>query len=195
VDRKASFPLTVGFIVIVCAAAIYFSLNVRKGEPTTHVIAGSANPAALASASSTTIEPHVDEQTGTLVIQAGDEVDSNGILVGVTGVTAPYSAGNSKPSNGQFMLVNVEVHNSLDPGGAALNISPASTFELQDASGRTWAPTTLTGAPTAPSGQINPGATLNGALAYDVPTGIDYRLLFKNPQVSNGEIIIELGKH
>jgi len=124
-------------------------------------------------------------------------VDSNGVLFGVTSVAAPYtSAGNAgaKPRAGELMVIDVEIHNSLASGGATLTISSASNFELQDASGRTYAETSLSGAPKPPNGKIGPGETLEGGLAYDVPAGQNYRLLFKQPRVSQGEIVVDLGR-
>ncbi|HEY8693651.1 MAG TPA: DUF4352 domain-containing protein, partial [Chloroflexota bacterium] len=141
--------------------------------------------------------PRVDESNGILTIEAGDAVDSNGVLFGVTSVVAPYNSSGpavTKPRAGEFMVINVQIHNSLAAGGDALTVSSASNFELQDANGRVYDKTSVPGAPRPPDGTIRPGETLDGALAYDVPVGQGYRLLFKETLVSQGEIIVDLGR-
>lgn len=197
-DRRKSLPIAVIFITLVCVAVIYLSRNWPKSSPATTVIAGSASPvASLGVQGVAPIGPHLDESNGVLTIGAGDSVDSNGVLFGVTSVVAPYTSGAAaaaKPSTGEFMVVNVQVHNSLTTGGAPLTISSASNFELQDANGRVYDEATVPGAPKPPDGKLQPGETLDGGLAYDVPSGQDYRLVFKQTLVSQGMIVVELGQ-
>ncbi len=181
-------------ISILCALVIYLNLQRKPSATDTHVIFGSAPPAGGES-SAPPLGPHLDQATGILTIQTGDQVDSNGVLIGVTSVVAPYGSSDPSrtPKSGEFMLVNVTVHNSLPQGGEVLSISPSANFELQDNSGKVYGSTQLPGAPEPPNGRVNPGATVSGGLTYNVPKGQSYRLLFKSPQVSNGEIIIDLG--
>jgi hypothetical protein len=195
VDRRNLVPAVAVAITIVCALAIYLNMQRRPGPVQTTVIVGSAQPSA-GSSSDSPLGPHLDQDTGVLTIQAGDQVDSNGVLVGVTGVVAPFNTSDPsrQPSSGEFMLVNISVHNSLSQGGEVLTVSPAANFELQDTAGKVYPSTALPGAPSPPDGRLNPGATVNGGLTYDVPKGLSYRLLFKSPLVSNGEIIIDLGR-
>ena len=190
-------PLAVLVITVVFVGAIYLSKNLgRPPRPT--VIVGSASPVAAASAAvRVTIEPHVDESNGILTIGVGDAVDSHGVLFGVTSVLVPFNGSGSvapRPRTGEVMVVNVQLHNSLPTGSDALTISSASNFELQDANGRVYQETSLPGAPKPPDGKIGPGETLNGGLAYDVPPGQSYQLLFKETLASKGEIIVDLGR-
>lgn len=193
VDRRNLVPVVAVVITIVCAGVIYLSRQLAPRSFSTTVVVGSAAPA---SNSSTAIGPHLDESTGMLTVQPGDQVDSNGVLVGVTSVVAPYTSQdpNRKPASGEFLLINVEVHNSLPPGGESLPLSLAANFELQDSSGQVYQPSSLPGTLQLVDGPLGPGATLDGALAYDVPLGRSYRLLFKSPRVSNGAIAIDLGR-
>ncbi|HEX6511767.1 MAG TPA: hypothetical protein VF157_05685, partial [Chloroflexota bacterium] len=136
-SRQNTLPVALLVAVLACAAVIYLSTQ-RHGGPTTVVIAGSASPTQPSSAA---IAPHVDETSGLLTIGLGDSVDSNGVLVGATSVVAPYTSPQASPRSGEFMLVNVEVHNSRSPGGNSLTISSGDSFELQDATGRSYRPT------------------------------------------------------
>jgi hypothetical protein len=201
-DRRQSLPLAVIVITLVCVAVIYLSKNWPRSSPQTTVIVGSASAVGSSGVQGPApIGPHVDESSGVLTIDTGDSVDSNGVLFGVISVVAPYTAGAAsaaaapKPGASELMLVNVEVHNSLAAGGEALTISSTANFELQDANGRVYDETTAPGAPKPPDGKIGPGETLDGGLAYNVPSGQSYRLLFKETLVSQGVIVVDLGAH
>ncbi|MFI5267699.1 MAG: DUF4352 domain-containing protein [Chloroflexota bacterium] len=197
-DRRKTLPIAVIFITLVCVAVIYLSKNWPRSSSPTTVIVGSASPVGSSGVQGVApIGPHLDESNGILTIDAGDSVDSNGVLFGVTSVVAPYTSSGAtaaKPRAGEFMVVNVQVHNSLTAGGDPLTISSATNFELQDATGRVYDETTVPGAPKAPDGKIGPGETLDGGLAYDVPLGQNYRLLFKETLVSQGVIVVDLGR-
>jgi hypothetical protein len=175
---------------------LYLYLH-RTPEVQIFTVGTPASPGADSSAGPQPIAPGVYDSTGALTLEVGDVADSNGISFGVIGLTAPFTASDpaTKPAQGEFMLVTVEVHNTLDSGGQPLSISSAGNFELQDGSGQTYSPVIIPGAAKPPDGSISPGASLNGTLGYDVPSGQTFTLLFKNDQIFNGQILVDLGKH
>jgi hypothetical protein len=139
------------------------------------------------------VAPGVSEVEGPLVLQVGESVDADGLLVGVPRVAAPYQpAGGAVAARGQFLLVDVEAHNSGDRGGPSIALGPGS-FELRDDRQAAYQPVDVPGAQPPPWVTLQPGETVSGELAYDVPRGRRYRLLLKAPQLSQGLLIVDLG--
>lgn len=194
-DRRQALPIAIALALLLGAVVVYLvRTSGLSPTPKTVVITGSASPGSVpTSQTRTAVEPHVDESSGVLTIGVGDSVDSNGVLFGVTQVQAPYGSA-SPPPGREVMLVSVQIHNSLTSGGDAMTIASSQNFELQDENGRTYDQTSAAGAPTPPDGKLAPGETLDGALAFQVPPGQNYRLLFKDPLVSQGVIVVDLGK-
>jgi len=196
VDRRQALPIAIALAMLVGAVAIYLARTSGRSPTATQtvVITGSASPGSVpTSQTRTAIEPHVDESSGVLTIGVGDSIDSNGVLFGVTQVQAPYGSAGGPPGR-ELMLVSVELHNSLTSGGDPLTIASRQNFELQDENGRMYDQTRAAGAPKPPDGKLAPGETLDGALAYQVLPGQSYRLLFKHTLVSQGVIVVDLGK-
>jgi hypothetical protein len=186
--------------VAVCGAVFILSGRMRGGDvPQRVVIYGSASPAPSSNAGAglQPVGPFTYSASGALTVGVGDLVDSNGLQVGVVDLVAPYPAADasSKPSRGQFLLVKAELHNSHAAGDAPLTISKTSSFELSDASGQVYQPVSVPGAPEPIDGRMAPGQTLDGAFVYDVPSGQSYAFHFKDDAFTNGEIIVDLGRH
>jgi hypothetical protein len=192
-DRRTALPIAVLFVTAVAIACVYAISHWPTKVPSKVVITGSASALALPVSGRAPLEPHVDENSGVLTIAAGDSVASNGVLFGVTNVVAPYTGGGAESRAGELMLINVQIHNSLGSGGEPFSISSASNFELQDESGQVYNSVSVPGAAKPPDGSLRPGETMDGALAYDVPRGLSFRLLFKETLVSQGEIVVDLG--
>jgi hypothetical protein len=112
----------------------------------------------------------------------------------VTNITAPYTGAAAQPQQGEFVRLDVEVRNTEAAGGPPFDVSAEQSFELQDSSGNSYPQAQVPGAPQPPEGKLGPGANLQGSLIYDLPPGRAYRLLYKNSQLSNGEIITDLGQ-
>ncbi|GEM_PF-5362227 len=189
-------PFAVLLAMLVTAAVIF--LSSRKPAAPSRVVLGTPPPAAQASSSSglQPVAPGVDEAAGVFTIQPGDVVVSNGVQFGVTSVTTPPAGeAGRQPSQGQFMQVDVEVHNAAGAGDQPFAISSATDFELRDGAGQSYPATASIGTAKPPDGNLAPGTTLEGSLTYDVPTGRSFWLVFKNPLISNGAIVVELGKH
>jgi len=192
-NRQNGLLYAAPVVVLICAAVLWWAHQLTS-QPKTVVIGAPLPLGAEASSGPAPLGPHVDEQTGVLTIAVGDAVDSNGVQIGVTNVTAPFTAsGSNLATRGQFMLVDVQVHNSGDVNSPPFGVSSDTSFQLQDQNGEVYPETTVPGAPNAPAGNLSPGATVSGTLGYDVPPGRTYRLLFLNPQVSQGQIAIDLG--
>ena len=196
-SRQRMFSLAVCAVLVVCIAIVVRSMIVRDQSQASTVIVGSAPPIATATPDSgrQAVAPGVDVQTGVLTIQVGDAVDSNGVQLSVTKVTAPFTSQGHVPAQGQFMLVDVQVHNSEPANGDVLTISSLTNFQLVDGAGRSYQQAAVAGFPKPPDGSVSPGSTLSGSLAYDVPLGQSYRLLFNDKAISSGPIAVDLGKH
>ena len=187
--------MAIALALLVGAVVVYLLRSSgQSSTPARTVIVGSASPGSVpTSQAHAAVEPHVDESSGVLTIGVGDSVDSNGVLFSVTHVQAPYGSASAPPGR-ELMLVSVELHNSLTTGGDALTIASGQNFEVQDDNGRSYDQTSAAGAPRPPDGKLAPGETLDGALAFQVPPGQNYRLLFKNALVSQGMIVVDLGQ-
>lgn len=190
-------PLAIVAAVLLCVAVGYLYLHNRQPEVKTVTFGTPASPGAEQSPGLQPLAPYVYGSTGELTIEVGDVADSNGVEFGVTKLAAPYTAGDQapKPSRGELMVVDVEVHNTLAAGGEPLNVSSAADFELTDGAGQTYQPVTIPGVAKPPDGAIAPGAMLDGSLGYDVPAGQTFVLRFKNELLMNGQIAVDLGKH
>ena len=176
-------------VCLVGALVVLLFIRTRTSGPTTVVIGTPAQPGQ----SQEPVGPHTDPDTGILVMGIGDTVVSNGVLVGVTNVTQP-AAGGAAESGSALLQVDVEVHNAESAGGETFSVSGTNSFDLQDGGGRSYAALAPSGGAKPPDGTLAPGATLDGSLLYEIQSGQTYRLLFKNDRVSNGEIVIDLGK-
>jgi hypothetical protein len=112
----------------------------------------------------------------------------------VTGVSAPFDPGNEfeKPTNGQFMVVQVLLENKTSK---SITVSSFISWSLRDDGGQSYSETIISSAPKPPDGEIAPGDKLAGGLSYDVPKGKDFKLYFKNDIFTNGQVIVDLGQH
>ena len=198
-DRRSALPLAAMVAMLIGAIVVYLlKTSGQNAAEVRTVVVGSASPISVAAPARVQIGPHVDESSGILTIGVGDSVDSNGVLFGVTGVQAPYTGPGTPSASAtgapELIVINVEIHNSLSPGGDVVTIASASNFELQDESGRVYDQTSAEDAPKPPDGKIGPGQTLDGSLAYRAPAGQSYRLVFKEELVSQGRIAVDLGR-
>lgn len=189
--KGLSLPFAVLLAAAACAAVIF--LSVRRQPATSQPL---LNPVAAQQpeTNQTPIGPYLDEANGALTIQVGDTALFNGVSFGITNMTAPYSDASAQPRKGELVRLDVEVRNTENAGGPPFAISGTQSFELQDEGGQTYPEASAPDAPKPPDGKIGPGASLQGSLVYDVPTGHTYHLLFKNDLLSNGEIVTELGR-
>jgi hypothetical protein len=189
--RRVTLPIAAAISVAVCAAVIFLSVH-RPPPPSAPGLRGPLGPEA--STSSSTIGPRVDEATGALTIKVGDAALSNGVSFSVTDMNAPYSTPGTQARQGELVKLDIEIRNTGASGGPPFEVSSAKSFELQDDGGRSYPPASVPAAIKAPDGSIGPGAGLQGSLIYDLPYGHTYRLLYKNEQLSAGQVAVDLGQ-
>jgi Domain of unknown function (DUF4352) len=120
------------------------------------------------------------------------KVGTDNYFFTVTGVQSSAGTDFEKPSKGQYLIVNVSFDNQ---SGKSQTVSSIASFELRDDAGQSYSETIFTDAPKPPDGEIATNDKLAGALTFDVPTGLAYRLYFKNDLFASGQIVVDLGAH
>ena len=143
------------------------------------------------SGSSSTEARASDAGSGTQAFAVGDQVKLGDWTVSVNGVTDPFVSSNSfDHADGRFVAVDTTVTNgSTEPE----SVSSIVCFELRDATGQTYNQAFVSGGPSAPDGEVDPGGVLRGTLFYDVPaTATGLTLRFKCDLFSSGSATINL---
>ncbi|WP_202078798.1 DUF4352 domain-containing protein [Caldalkalibacillus salinus] len=131
-----------------------------------------------------------EETANTQNLAVGDTVNFNGLLVTVNSVE--YSQGNDfeSPSEDVFLVVDVSIENETDESE---NISSMLMTELVDPEGYSYDITIYTDAQGSLDGEVGPGRTMRGQVAFDVPDHESYEFIFSDP-FQSGQAIWQIEK-
>jgi len=92
----------------------------------------------------------------------------------------PYKSTNQfdKPAAGsKYVTTDVQVTNNSSKAGV---VSSMACFKMRDGTGQEYNEAIVTGAPKPPDGDVAPGQTVRGTIAYEVPTTAKGLLLVFN---------------
>lgn len=100
-------------------------------------------------------------------LSIGDSYSKDGLIITLNEVRKEKGGEFDEAKNGEFLVFNVSVLNNTN---AEFNISSLLNFELKDSDGYPYSPTLLLeGTKSSVDGEVSPGDTLRGEIAYDAP--------------------------
>jgi hypothetical protein len=140
----------------------------------------------VGSGGSTTVSGAGAKATTPSTFKVGDQVKLGSWTIVVNGVTDPYNPpdGFDAPDPGQRdVVVDATVTNG---SSSSETVSSLACFTLQDSTAQAYDETVVTGVPKAPDGDVGPGQSLRGSIAYQVPTAATGLVLHFNCDLFSG---------
>ncbi len=118
--------------------------------------------------------------------KVGDQVKLGDWTVVVNGVTDPYTPSDSfdAPDPGKRdVVVDATVTNG---SSSSQTVSSIACFTLQDSTAQEYDETIVTGVAKSPDGEVGPGQSVRGSIAYQVPTTATGLVLHFNCDLFSG---------
>lgn len=110
-------------------------------------------------------------------LRVGDTVNFKGVEITLNSVRTDVGESFLAAENDKFVLVDVSVKNNKDE---EVTISRFLNFKLQDADGYQYDPAVFAETKADIDGDVSPGGTIRGEVAFDVPNSAKYQLVFEN---------------
>ncbi|OLO38061.1 hypothetical protein BTR23_11725 [Alkalihalophilus pseudofirmus] len=118
-------------------------------------------------------------------LSIGDSVNFNDIVITLNDVAYSQGSDWETPNEATFLLADFTVENTSDE---SYNISSMMNFAIYDEEHFKHSITIYTDAKGSMDGEIGPGRTMRGEVAFDVPESSYYEVVFEEP-FTNGQAI------
>lgn len=110
-------------------------------------------------------------------LRLGDTVNFKGVEITLNSARTDVGESFFTAENDKFVIVDVSVKNNKDE---EVTVSSLVNFKLKDADGYQYNPAIFAETKANIDGDVSPGGTIRGEIAFDVPNSAKYELVFEN---------------
>lgn len=118
------------------------------------------------------------ENSGVEVFSIGDTVNVDGLNVTLNSVRVSTGDEWLKPEFGKYVILDLSFENTTDQ---AKNVSTMLQMSLSDDQGYSHGIALYTGTKGSVDGEVGPGRTVRGEVAFDVGDSSFYEFIFEDP--------------